>query len=232
MKNFLAGGFLEHIDHECVLERGPIRAALSDLVRKYEVGLVVLGTHGRGGIGALFLGSVAEEVLRFVACPVLTIGPAVPAEPKDSGHVRQILFATDFGPASLAALPYAIAFAQEDNSKLIMLHVLPTIAAPDAAMPWYTPADLIEKQERGRQRTLNRLAELIPKDQLSCPPELVVPFGTLPWGILHVAEDRAADLIVMGVNEAAFVRASAHTPWATAHGVLRHARCPVLTVRS
>ena len=38
--------------------------------------LIVLGTHSRGAVGHLFLGSVAEPVVRRASCPVLTIGPA------------------------------------------------------------------------------------------------------------------------------------------------------------
>jgi nucleotide-binding universal stress UspA family protein len=40
--------------------------------------LIVMGTHGRSGLGRLLLGSVAEQVLREAACPVLTV--KMPAE--------------------------------------------------------------------------------------------------------------------------------------------------------
>jgi nucleotide-binding universal stress UspA family protein len=35
--------------------------------------LIVMGTHGRSGVGRLLMGSVAEQVLRRAPCPVLTI---------------------------------------------------------------------------------------------------------------------------------------------------------------
>jgi nucleotide-binding universal stress UspA family protein len=38
-----------------------------------KIDLIVLGTHGRGAFGHLFLGSVAERVVRMAPCPVLTV---------------------------------------------------------------------------------------------------------------------------------------------------------------
>jgi universal stress protein A len=43
------------------------------MVGKYD--LIVMGTHGRGGLKHLLLGSVAEKVVRKAPCPVLTVGP-------------------------------------------------------------------------------------------------------------------------------------------------------------
>ena len=43
--------------------------------REHDVDLIVMGTHGRGGIEHLLLGSVAEKVVRSAPCPVMTIRP-------------------------------------------------------------------------------------------------------------------------------------------------------------
>ena len=47
-------------------------AAIVDYAQRHGIDLVVMGTHGRRGLARLLLGSVAEEVLRHCACPVLT----------------------------------------------------------------------------------------------------------------------------------------------------------------
>jgi nucleotide-binding universal stress UspA family protein len=42
--------------------------------------LIVMGTHGRTGLGRLLMGSVAEQVLRKAACPVLTVRHPFPGD--------------------------------------------------------------------------------------------------------------------------------------------------------
>lgn len=44
--------------------------------------LIVMGTHGRGGLSRLVMGSVAEKVMRKASCPVLTVKTPLPAEKK------------------------------------------------------------------------------------------------------------------------------------------------------
>jgi nucleotide-binding universal stress UspA family protein len=44
-----------------------------EYARTHRIDLIVLGTHGRGGMAHLLLGSVAEKVVRTAPCPVLTV---------------------------------------------------------------------------------------------------------------------------------------------------------------
>jgi universal stress protein A len=40
-----------------------------------DVEMIVIGTHGRGGLSRLFLGSVADRIVRVAPCPVMTVRP-------------------------------------------------------------------------------------------------------------------------------------------------------------
>jgi nucleotide-binding universal stress UspA family protein len=54
---------------------GDARTVIDDVAKQIGAELVVMGTHGRRGIGRVLLGSVAESVVRTAPCPVMTIRP-------------------------------------------------------------------------------------------------------------------------------------------------------------
>ena len=58
---------------EVVLKKGSPFVEIVRYAREHEVDLIVMGTHGRGPIAHMLLGSVAEKVVRKAPCPVLTV---------------------------------------------------------------------------------------------------------------------------------------------------------------
>jgi nucleotide-binding universal stress UspA family protein len=49
--------------------------AIVDYAKRTHVDIIVVGTHGRGPVSHLFLGSVAEKIVRHAPCPVLVVRP-------------------------------------------------------------------------------------------------------------------------------------------------------------
>jgi nucleotide-binding universal stress UspA family protein len=211
---------LEGIPHELVLERGELGPVLSDIVATHDIGLIVVGTHGRGGVSKLLLGSQAEEIVRLAPSPVLTVGPESFAHVVPQETLGRILYATDFQPASVAALAYALWLARENRAHLMLLHAL------DAR------EDAVDRVQLLREQTVRRLVELIPADaRLDRIPEFLVEFGAPADVILLTAAEKKADLIVMGARRSRHPYAVSHLAWAMTHRVLARATCPVLTVR-
>jgi nucleotide-binding universal stress UspA family protein len=205
---------------EIVFEEGNIQSQLGNAIENYDTDLVIIGTRGRTGLSKVLLGSVAEEIFRTVPCPVLTVGPH-----SDPGraNIREILFATDFASEAPVAAAYAVSLAQEFQARLTMLHVVPE-PKPGELVSW---SDV-------RDSSTQLLRKLVPDEaEAWCKPEYFVERGDASERILDLANLREVDLIVLGAQpERGVPGAATHLPIATAHKVVAHAKCPVLTVRS
>ncbi len=210
--------------HETIVENDVgVWPAVERAIQQLGIDMIVVGTHGRSGVERLLLGSVAEEIFRRSSVPVLTIGPWAASAVHNAAKFHRILFATDFTKESLAAAPYAISMAQENQARLTLLHVIQN---------GHNRGDE-KRAEQSIADAMHRLLGIVPADaELWCRPEASVQYGNPGDMILDMANDRGADLIVMGVRDAAgHLGAATHVQRATAHQVVAHARCPVLTVR-
>ncbi len=220
MRTYEQGHPFTGLRHKFVLEHGPLREVIEDLATQHAADLIILGTHGRQGLRKLFAGSFAEEIFRTVTCPILIAGPALGPAPQD-WKPRRILFATDFSAGSIHALPHAIALAEANDARLLVMHAVPLV-------PWEQQSDLdVTYQER--------LRKLIPEGQENgrphrCMIDVTVEFDLAAPGILAAADELEADLIVMGVHHARLPRVDAHVPGTTVSEVIGNAHCPVLTV--
>jgi nucleotide-binding universal stress UspA family protein len=214
------------LDPQVLIEEGDLYAKVLEVVEKNKIDLIVLGTRGRSGVAKFFLGSVAEEIFRQAPCPVFTVGPFTPGgalrASLGNGTIKEIVYATDFSPESVSAAAHAISLAQEFQAHLTLMHVIANVAPGDLLLP----GELVNATEQ-------HLRNLVPAEaELWCEPRFVVEQGSPAEKILEVARHRDAGLIVLGVHKpSGFPGASTHLSVATAHKVVSHAPCPVLTVR-
>ncbi|MGA2920928.1 MAG: universal stress protein [Candidatus Sulfotelmatobacter sp.] len=219
---------LEGIPHRTYVRHGQVWTNLSSIVKENAIDLIVVGSHGRTGLEKLLLGSVAEDIMRHLPCPVLTVGPKVAGRAKlqefqTKGRelapveleLRQIVFATNFTTGAMIVAPVAVGLAEQFRAQLTLMHVIEQYAN------WDTRPGPIEDG-------VQKLQALVPKDaSLAYPPEIMMEFGTASECILDTAAERDADLIVLGARPA---EGATHLPWSTVHRVVAHAACPVLTV--
>jgi nucleotide-binding universal stress UspA family protein len=213
---------LAGVPHDTVIERAiDVWDAVERAIKEFRIELIVLGTHGRRGAEKLLLGSVAEQIFRRSAVPVLTIGPNVRHGVHSAAEFHRVMFATDFTPACLAAAPYAVSFVEEDNARLILLHVMKTPQQDKSGT----------RTELSVAEAIHKLYEVLPEHtDFPGSPEVVVEFGDPGERILEIAKLRHADLVVLGARASAHAEAVTHFGRATAHNVVAHAPCPVMTV--
>jgi nucleotide-binding universal stress UspA family protein len=222
-KNFrelLKSGLLIALPYKAVIQEGNLWPSLEELIKKYEIDLLVVGTHGAGTVRKVLIGSGAEEIFRRAAVPVLTVGPSTAIDPLYEVEFKNILFATDFGKTAEREAQYALSLAQEHCSRLKFVHVLPH---PEA----YGESVLaLEKQN-----SMAQLRELAPAEtELRCKLDFEVSVGEPVDQILRIAKEAKVDLIVMGAK--ARKSLAGNVPHTKAYRVVCGAQCPVLTVRS
>lgn len=222
--DLVESGSLTGIDREFILREGVVWEELQSIVSQNQIELLVLGTHGRDGIGIMLFGSVAENAFRHADCLVLTVGPNSYPSPFSTTSPK-FLFATDFGEGSLRALPHAISFANHMRAKLTFLHVVPVPSIPE-----HPSRDILLIRDAARMAYLRRLAHLITDEQeLALRPAYLVEFGP------PSEKNCAGSLETQGrphLHGIAPFCPVPHSSANTACEVVCNARCPVLTVRT
>jgi nucleotide-binding universal stress UspA family protein len=191
-------------------------AEILEAAREGSTDLLVIGTRGYKGLARLVLGSTAEELIHKSRCPILAIGPSVPA-PKQPIDFQRIVYATDFSPEAAKACVFALTFAQDFGAHLYLCHVLPE------------GNDQMNDQQLN-DRFTSALRNLVPEVAREwCEPECVLEHGVATDGILLLAQRVNADLIVLGTRKTSHWFDNFKT--GVAFQVISSSSCPVLTIR-
>jgi nucleotide-binding universal stress UspA family protein len=202
-----------------LVREGNAAKQVLDAAHQFHADRIVLGTRSRSKLSKLFLGSVAEQVLRSVNLPVITVGPEARLPVKSNTDV--VLHATTLREASRPSAALACQIASILGAKLVLLHVLPpTVEMVRSGLP--TGLDSAALKE------LRALANTTAAGGSVCVSAHVV-HGNPAIEILAEAEDRHACLIVMGSTARSGFQNL--TRDRTVYKVLAHAHCPVMTLR-
>jgi nucleotide-binding universal stress UspA family protein len=195
-----------------VLEDGIPSQQILGFLQSCEAPLLLMGTHAVGGMDRFILGSTAEEVVRQARCPVVTVGPHVSSSAPDNVLFREVLYATDFGVSSLAAVPFVELLRQSAQSHLRVLHVSADRTSDSGE----------EKKQFDAVRTILKAMG---------DEEYITLHGTnVSQAVVNEAERDRADLVILGVKRASAF--ASHAPPKIAFQIIAASPCAVLTVSS
>ncbi len=220
-----------NVEWTSLITVGPTVSEISRLAEENDIDLAVSASHGRSGLKRLVLGSVTEELMRTISCPLLVIRGPEPtaAEPAPvEFRLKKIMVGCDFSPDSTLAMNYALSFAQEFEAELHLVHIM----EPAAYQKLFKTVDEAAKNYREELRNLlaKKLENLVPKEARNwCVPKTAMIEGRADSKIVEYAEANDIDMVVLGVRghglvETLFVGS-------TTDRVARRAPCPVLAVR-
>jgi len=187
-----------------------------------EADLIVMSAHVGKGLSGVLLRTTTERVAREAPCPVLVIA-------KDKVHDfmqnvkefpprswKRILLPVDLTNAVRGGLVYGAALARETGAKLHILHVVPGDGSPG--------------RDAGPEARA-RLAEWLGAE-LRWPVDFEGTVWTgipLLHAILMEARRTKADAILLPARDRSWTQR--HRLWSVTDGILRHAPCPVVSVR-
>jgi nucleotide-binding universal stress UspA family protein len=101
---------------------GPVASTLIEHTRDRNAHLVVMTTHGRGGMSRVFLGSVADRLIRELHCPLLLLHSGTPLAVPRSGDRRRILVPLDGSSLAESVIDQVLAvFGQELRVDLVQV---------------------------------------------------------------------------------------------------------------
>ena len=181
------------------------------------VGLVAIGSRGRGRIRRLLMGSVSDGVVRHAHCPVMVVRWKPVAFP------AKILLATDGSEEATLATQTATDLGERTGSELHVVHVgeIPPTHFPDR----YEYRALYEEDEREARQLLEAQIEKMK----ATVAQAHLRIGRADEEVVVLAEELGVDLIAMGGRGLGGVRRA--LMGSVSDSVVRHAHCPVLIAR-
>jgi nucleotide-binding universal stress UspA family protein len=220
---FRSGARAEGIACDTVIREGQPAQQIITAARHFKAQRLLLGTRSRSKVSKLLLGSVAEQVLRSVDLPVMTVGPEAHLEVAEDARQRVVLHATTLRETSCPSAALACQIADVQRAKLVLLHVLPPIDATKRGNVSTGP-DSTAMHELG-----SLAAEIGASESCCAKVETRIAHGHPAIEILAASAELQANLIVLGATNRSAFHSLTHDR--TVYRVLAHAHCPVLTLR-
>jgi nucleotide-binding universal stress UspA family protein len=135
-------------------------ALLATYATTINADLIVMMSHGRGGLARFWLGSVADALVRLNPAPILLLRAHDDTQKPKTEPVQRIIIPLDGSARSESILPYALVLGQTLGARYTLIHVnVPTL--PSQVPPFITPTVLDTEQTERERTNAQRYLEMI-----------------------------------------------------------------------
>lgn len=176
---FLDKPYLKDLDMREMVQNYKIFSEVNQIATEQDVDLIVMGSHGTGGLSELFVGSNTEKVVRSSEIPVLVIKARRP-----EFKPEKVVFATDFNIEGLSAYNRIRKLVSKWDAEICLVYV----NLPNERF----------RSSKEKQATANSFIEAAHGGKM--PPKTTIRFVsdyTIEGGIYFMAEEINADLIAI-----------------------------------
>jgi nucleotide-binding universal stress UspA family protein len=191
--------------------RGKVARTLGKYVRDIRADLVVMTSHGRGGLRRVWLGSVADELIRTLEVPVLVVRPGDEETKASSVDFRQILVPLEESRPAEGILEPAVALARLWDAEISLVQVVhPMALSTDASLASLTIptgySDEVTTKRLERARTyLQAIAERL-RDQKVTASSIAVLGGSVAETLIDLAHTKRVGLVALATHARGGVR--------------------------
>lgn len=213
------------------LLKGPAALSLAACVREFGADLVVMTTHGRGGLRRAWLGSVADRLIRTLDVPILAVRSGQNGAASGPVGFDEILVPLDGSPLAEAALGPATAIARLWDCEISLVQIVPAVALatdPPTSFPTEWDEQLTTIRREAAEDYLRDVAERLREAGVKASGVAVVG-GGIAETLLALATPKRERLVVMATHGRGGVRRL--LLGSVADKVVRGAEVPVLIVR-
>jgi nucleotide-binding universal stress UspA family protein len=205
---------------------GEAAESILKLASEAECRLILMGNHGRRGLGRLFIGSTTEAVLRGSTVPVLTVRAGMKIAGETRRCFERIVVGIDDSEPSDAAIKTVLELPAEDRRHVLLC----SVADSDSVIGWrdyHYPTILDDLQEQA-QHVVDEAAAAARARNVAAEGQVVE--GSTSDALIAAAQKEEADLIVLGSHGRRGIRR--FFLGSVAESVVRAAPVPVLVVRT
>ena len=199
----------------------PIHRTVLTYADEQGVDAIVMGTHGRTGVGRLLIGSVTEQLLRESTVPVVTVREKTTVE----WPFEDVLVPIDGSASAHAALSEAIELAKQTDAAVHLVHVVDTglvTGDVDGGL-------VLEALEEAGEQALDIASDRVAQSAVTTVEASVVS-GSPSTAICAYADERDVDAIVMGTHGRTGVERV--LLGSVAEGVIRRSELPVFAIKA
>jgi len=208
---------------------GPVADALQRYTVASGIDLIVMSTHGRGGLSRFWLGSVTDRLVRWGPAPMLLVRPHEPAPLVAQEQVFQhMLVPLDGSALAEQVLADAVALGTSTQTAYTLLHAIELVAGERGTEIYAVGLDepALAHVRTRTERYLERVAARLRAEGLRVQTAVVV--GRAAPAILEYAHAQAVDLIALTAHGHSGI---ANMLGGVADKVIRTASVPVLLYR-
>jgi nucleotide-binding universal stress UspA family protein len=214
-----------------VLRGMPLAQTLTTYIRELGADLVVMTTHGRGGIRRAWLGSITDQLIRMSEVPILVVRPGE-AKPTDSSvRLTEILVPLDGSPLAEAVLEPAAALARLWDAEMSLVQVVHPVvltSGPPLSFPTGYSDQMTRIRRESAQDCIHDVAERLRESGVKASGVALIGGGVAET-LLDLARPERTSLVAVATHGRGGLRRL--VVGSVADKLVRAAEVPVLVVR-